>query len=59
MCTIFSRDGKLGDMKSLSSGATIITLGGVSPWGIRVGSGIFGVATCTSYTHYNINYISG
>ena len=59
MCIILSLSGKFGGRKSSSSDATIGTLGDVAPSIISVGSGVYGVATCTSYTHYNVIYISG
>ena len=59
MCTIYSRSVKLGGRKLSSSGDTIGTLRGVAPNGIRVGSRVCDVDTCTSYTNYHFIYLFG
>ena len=55
MCTICSFYGKLVGRKLSSSGAIIGNLGGVHHRGLLLVLGC-GIATCTSYTHYNFIY---
>ena len=57
MCNIFHRVVTLGGDKSSPSGDKILTLGFVVPWGIGVGSGICGVASCTRSTCDIVLYI--
>ena len=58
MFTIFSHDGTLGGGKSSSSGAKKLTLGAVVPYVMGVGSGVYGVDSCTSYTSDSVIYLS-
>ena len=57
MFIIFSHDGTLGGGKSSSSGAKKLTLGAVVPYVMGVGSGVYGVDSCTSYTSDSVIYL--